>query len=66
MLLVYFKMSWLKVLHGSTSVLCIVICTYELILIGMKYKRDSFEAVKLTDNYELMAPSITLCPGKNS
>ena len=43
-------MSWLTVLHGSVSVLCIVICTYELILIGMKLKRDSFEAVKLTNN----------------
>ena len=59
-------MSWLTVLHGSVSVLCIVICTYELILIGMKLKRDSFEAVKLTDNDELMAPSITLCPGKHN
>ena len=62
-LLVYFKMPCLKVLQVIVTAFCIIICIYELIIIAMKLKRESFEAISEIQYDELLAPSITLCPG---
>ena len=53
----------LKFLKIFVTTICIAVCIYELILIILKFRRDSFQVVNEIQFNELLAPSITLCPG---
>ena len=53
---------WLKFFKIFVTTICIAVCTYELILIMLKFRRDSFQVVNEIQFNELLAPSITLCP----
>ena len=55
--------SWLNVLYVILTTVCVALCIYELIIVAQKTTRDSFQAINELRFEQLLAPSLTLCPG---